>query len=268
MDRVKVDIKDHVALVRLARAEKKNALDDAMFDALIDAGESLARNGDARAVVLCGEGDCFCAGLDMAHFAAMQARQTGVLGAEPLTARTHGIANRYQKAAWVWREMPAPVIAAITGVAFGGGFQIALGADMRLATADARFSVMEIKWGIAPDMGGTQLMRHLARDDVIRELTYTGRIFAGEEALRLGFVTRVCADPIGEALALAGQIAQQNPNAIEASKRVLNAAPGLTEAQGLALESHEQDGLLFTPNQVEAVTAALQKRAPTFSNAR
>ena len=111
-------------------------------------------------------------------------------GVRDLTKRTHGIANRPQQCAWQWRALPVPVIAAVHGVAFGGGFQIMLGADMRYATADTRFSVMEIKWGLVPDLAGTQLMRHLAREDVVRELTYTGRIFNGEEAQQLGFVTK------------------------------------------------------------------------------
>ena len=134
-----------------------------------------------RCVVLSGEGKAFCAGLDMGSFAAMKAEGDAVPGVRDLTKRTHGIANRPQQCAWLWRELPVPVIAAVHGVAFGGGFQIMLGADIRYATADARFSVMEIKWGLVPDLAGTQLMRHLAREDVVRELTYTGRIFNGTE---------------------------------------------------------------------------------------
>ena len=153
-----------------------------------------------RCVVLSGEGKAFCAGLDMASFAAMKQDGDAVPGVRDLTRRTHGIANRPQQCAWLWRELPVPVIAAVHGVAFGGGFQIALGADMRYATADTRFSVMEIKWGLVPDLAGTQLMRHLAREDVVRELTYTGRIFDGTEAQQLGFVTRVVDDPRAAAL--------------------------------------------------------------------
>ena len=121
----------------------------------------------------------------------MKAQGDAVPGVRDLTTRTHGIANRPQQCAWLWRALPVPVIAAVHGVALGGGFQIMLGADMRYATADTRFSVMEIKWGLVPDLAGTQLMRHLAREDVVRELTYTGRVFNGEEAQQLGFVTRV-----------------------------------------------------------------------------
>src|SRR6267154_3971968 len=180
--RVAISISDGIADVRLVRADKMNALDAAMFEAIVTATERLAHEKGVRAVVLSGEGKAFCAGLDMGSFAAMKQDGDAVPGVRDLTNRTHGIANRPQQCAWQWRELPVPVIAAVHGVAFGGGFQIALGADMRYATADTRFSVMEIKWGLVPDLSGTQLMRHLAREDVVRELTYTGRVFNGTEA--------------------------------------------------------------------------------------
>ena len=183
-DRVTVSLDRGVADVRLVRADKMNALDDAMFEALIATGERLKTEPGLRAVVLSGEGRAFCAGLDMGSFGRMaQAPRTADAPRDGgLAARTHGIANRAQYAVWVWREIPVPVIAAIQGVAFGGGFQLALGADMRFLAPDARMSIMEIKWGLVPDMAGTQLMRHLVREDMVRELTYTGRIFSGEEA--------------------------------------------------------------------------------------
>ena len=174
-DRVSIDLKDGVADVRLIRADKMNALDPAMFEGIIEAGAKLADMKGLRVVVLSGEGKAFCAGLDMASFAAMNQGDAAVPGSRDLAKRTHGIANRPQQCAWLWRELPVPVIAAVHGVAFGGGFQIALGPDIRYATADARFSVMEIKWGLVPDLAGTQLMRHLAREDVVRELTTAPR---------------------------------------------------------------------------------------------
>jgi enoyl-CoA hydratase/carnithine racemase len=167
----------------------------------------------------------------------------------------------------VWREIPVPVIAAVHGVAFGGGFQLALGADMRFVTPDVRMAVLEIKWGLVPDMAGTQLMRHLVREDIVRELTYTGRIFSGEEAFAMGFATRVCADPRAEALAVAREIAGKNPDAIRASKRLLNAAPVTDPESGLTQESVEQIALIGSPNQVEAVMSNMQKRAPNFVDA-
>ncbi len=223
-DRVSIDLKDGVADVRLIRADKMNALDPAMFEGIIAAGAELATMKGLRCVVLSGEGKAFCAGLDMASFAAMKQDGDAVPGVRDLTKRTHGIANRPQHCAWLWRELPVPVIAAVHGVAFGGGFQIALGADIRYATADTRFSVMEIKWGLVPDLAGTQLMRHLAREDVVRELTYTGRIFDGSEARQLGFVTRLVDDPRAAALETAREIANKSPDAMRAAKRLLNAA--------------------------------------------
>ncbi len=245
-DRVSIDFKEGVADVRLIRADKMNALDPAMFEGIIEAADRLAGLKGLRAVVLSGEGKAFCAGLDMGSFAAMKdATEHGgdkVPGVRDLTARTHGIANRPQHCAWAWRALPVPVIAAVHGVAFGGGFQIALGADIRYATADARFSVMEIKWGLVPDLAGTQLMRHLAREDIVRELTYTGRVFNGEEAARMGFVTQVVADPRAAALETAKEIANRSPDAIRAAKRLLNDAVATDAATREIADRYEIDG--------------------------
>jgi enoyl-CoA hydratase/carnithine racemase len=266
-DRITVTIADGVADVRLARADKMNALDDAMFEALVSTGERLKGEAGLRAVVLSGEGRAFCAGLDMGNFGRMaEGRRSGGPADGGLSARTHGIANRAQYAVWVWREIPVPVIAAVHGVAFGGGFQLALGADMRFVAPDARMAVLEIKWGLVPDMAGTQLMRHLAREDVVRDLTFTGRIFSGEEALTLGFATRLCADPRAEALTVAREIAGKNPHAIRAAKRILNDAVITDPSSGLLQESIEQVALIGSANQVEAVLANLQKRAPAFTD--
>ncbi len=263
-DRVSIDLKDGVADVRLIRADKMNALDPAMFEGILEAGAQLAAMKGLRCVVLSGEGKGFCAGLDMGSFAAMKAQGDAVPGVRDLTTRTHGIANRPQQCAWQWRTLPVPVIAAVHGVALGGGFQIILGADMRYATPDARFSVMEIKWGLVPDLAGTQLMRHLAREDVVRELTYTGRIFNGEEAHRLGFVTKVVADPLAAALETAREIAGKSPDAIRAAKRILNDAVAVDAATGMMAESVEQQKLIGSPNQLEAVMSNLQKRAANY----
>jgi len=265
-DRVSIDLKEGVADVRLVRADKMNALDPAMFEGLIEAGDQLARMKGLRCVVLSGEGKAFCAGLDMGSFAAMKQDDDAVPGVRDLSRRTHGIANRPQQCAWQWRTLPVPVIAAVHGVAFGGGFQIALGADMRYATADARFSVMEIKWGLVPDLAGTQLMRHLAREDVVRELTYTGRIFNGTEARQLGFVTRVVDDPRAAALETAKEIANKSPDAVRAAKRILNDAVAVDAATGLMAESVEQQKLIGSPNQLEAIMSNLQRRDANYKD--
>jgi len=264
-ERVTITLADGIADVRLNRADKMNALDGAMMEGIIAAGQQLRDTAGLRAVVLSGEGRAFCAGLDMANFA-------GLLNADAaseaiparLAPRTHGIANAPQYAAWVWRELPVPVIAVLRGVAFGGGFQIALGADMRYAAPDCRLSVMEIKWGLVPDMCGTQLMRHLARDDIVRELSYTGRVFSATEALQYGLVTRVEEDPFAAAMATAREIADRNPEAIRAKKRIFNQANYVSAEAGLLLESAEQDEIIGRPNQIEAVMAQLEKRRPNF----
>ncbi|MEO0962701.1 MAG: crotonase/enoyl-CoA hydratase family protein [Pseudomonadota bacterium] len=271
-DRISVSIDNGVADVRLTRADKMNALDDAMFEALITRGQELAANPDVRCIVISGEGRAFCAGLDMGNFGKMadakpeEAAPTG--GAGRLEQRTHGISNRPQYAVRVWREMPVPVIAAVHGVAFGGGFQVILGADMRYVAPDTKLSIMEIRWGLVPDMAGTQIMRHLAREDIVRELTYTGRVFSGEEALEYGFATRVEADPLAAALATAREIASKSPSAIEASKRLLSAAVYAGEEEGLVLESVEQDALIGSANQTEAVLSQLEKREAKYAPAR
>jgi enoyl-CoA hydratase/carnithine racemase len=267
--RVSISISDGIADVRLVRADKMNALDAAMFDALVAATGRLAHEKGVRAVVLSGEGRAFCAGLDMGRFAAMKDDGgNGVAGGEKrdLAERTHGLANFPQQAVWGWRQLPVPVIAAIQGVAFGGGFQLALGADMRFLTPDARMSIMEIKWGLVPDMAGTPILASLVRDDILRELTYTGRIFSAQEALSYGLATRVCDDPRAAAFEVAREIAGKSPDAIRAAKRMLN---NLSVDPGPALlaESVEQQKLLGSPNQTEAVRANMEKRAPRYAEA-
>ena len=262
-DRITVEMNAGVADVRLVRADKMNALDDAMFTALVETGESLKSAKGLRAVVLSGEGRAFCAGLDMGNFGQMASgsrRASGNLE----TGRTPGGANRAQHAVMVWREIPVPVIAAVHGVAVGGGFQLALGADLRFVAPDARLSVMEIKWGLVPDMAGLVLMRGLLRDDVARELTFSGRIFTGEEALALGLATRVCPDPRAEALAFAEAVASKNPDAIRAGKRLLDLVAEGDQHAILLAETTEQVKLIGSPNQVEAVKANLEKRPPVF----
>ena len=261
--RVALTFAEGVAEVRLDRAEKLNALDPPMFSALVEAAERLKRASGLRAVVLCGAGRGFSAGLDMASFAAIAAGRAGSLLSD-LAERTHGIANLAQAAAFVWREVPVPVIAAVHGVAFGGGFQVALGADIRYVAPDAGFSILEIKWGLVPDMGGIALMRELARGDVIRELAFTGRQFSAEEAVRYGFATAVHADPLEAARTTAREIAGKSPEAVRALKRLLNASADLDTAAILLAELLEQAAIIGAPNQVEAIRAGVERRPPKF----
>lgn len=264
--RVSISISEGIADVRLVRADKMNALDAEMFEALVAATERLDREKGVRAVVLSGEGRAFCAGLDMGRFAAMKETGShGIPGSEKrdLTARTHGLANFPQQAVWGWRQLAVPVIAAVHGVAFGGGFQLALGADMRFLSTDARMSIMEVKWGLVPDMAGTPILAQLVRDDVLRELTYTGRVFSAQEALGYGLATRVCDDPRAAAFEVAREIAGKSPDAIRAAKRLLNRL-SIDPGPALSAESVEQQKLLGSANQLEAVRANIDKRAPRF----
>ena len=256
-DRVSIEIADGIADVRMARPDKMNALDPAMVDGLANAIARLQVAPGVRAVVLSGEGRAFCAGLDMATMAS------GAMGNE-LLARTHGDANLMQHLAWGWRTLPMPVIAAAHGIAFGGGFQILSGADIRVAHPQTRCAIMEAKWGLVPDMAGYALWRTSVRDDVLRELIYTAREFSGVEAHAMGFVTHLSADPRMRAFELARAIAARSPDAVRAMKRLSNLAAHASDAAILQAESDAQAAIMRTPNQIESVRAGMEKRAPVF----
>ena len=261
-DRVSIQIENHVADVRLNRADKMNALDKAMFEGIIEAQRELAQAKGVRAIVLSGEGRAFCAGLDLT---AMTGGDAAPSDAANLEARTYGNANIFQEVAMGWRKLPVPVIAAVHGVCFGGGLQIASGADVRIITPDARLSVMEMRWGLVPDMGGFALWRGYVRDDVLRELTYTNREFNGEEAQGLGFATHVDADPHARAMAIATEIAGKHPAAVREAKDIMNRIADMDEDAILMAESLGQDKVMATPDQIEAVMAQMEKRTANFS---
>lgn len=257
-DRVSITmIEGGIADVRLIRADKMNALDAAMFEGIVEAIKTLETTAGLRVVILSGEGKSFCAGLDMASMA-------GGGSGNDLAARTHGDANTPQQVAWGWRKLPVPVIAAVHGVAFGGGFQIMSGTDIRIAHPESRMAIMELKWGLVPDMAGFPLWRGVVRDDILRELTYTNREFSGSEAKDYGFVTHVDYTPHAKALELAKVIAAKNPNAIRGAKRLCNAIGHMSDQDLLKLETEEQLKVMRTPNQIEAVMANMEKRVPVF----
>ncbi len=265
---VTIDIRDGVADVRLNREQKYNALSPEMFTAIIEAGESLALAKDVRAVVLSDNGKGFCAGLDMASFAAMADQDTGEERdpTQTLLSRDNRSENFAQRPAMVWKQLPMPVIAALHGVVFGGGAQVALGADIRIAAPDLQMSIMEIKWGLVPDMSITQTLRDLVPLDVAKELTFTGKIFDGQQAATLGLVTRVADDPYAEAMQLARDIADKSPDAIRAAKTLFEEAWHADSRTGLELEASLQGGLIGSSNQLEAVAANFEKRAPAFDD--
>lgn len=259
--RVAIEVADHVAEVRLSRPDKHNALDAAMFQGIAAAAEQVAATPGVRAVVLYGEGPSFCSGLDIASF------MTGPVSTGDLMARDGDeLANLAQRVAYDWTLLPVPVIAAVHGVCFGGGLQIALGADIRIAAPDAKLSVMEIRWGLVPDMAITQTLPRLVRADVARELVYTGRRLSGEEAAEAGLVTRVAEDPLAAARELAADIAGRSPDAIRAGKRLLREAWLADAREALLLESELQTALIGSPNQLAAVTAGITKQPGEFTD--
>lgn len=269
-DRVTIDITDGVADVRLNRPDKMNALDGAMFAAIAEAGDLLAADPSVRAVVLSGEGRGFCAGLDIGAFMGGGLDTDGADGGPPvdlLGGRTEGrIANLAQQVAHTWIELPVPVIAAVHGVALGGGIQIALGADLRIVAPDAKLSVLEIRWGLLPDMTGVQSLVRLVGLDVAKELAFTGRMVSGTEAHELGLATRVAEDPRAAALELAAEIAGKNPAAIRGMKSLFNAAGTRPLAESYLEETRLMVDLIGSPNQVEAVTSFFEKRPPVFTD--
>lgn len=255
-DRVAITVADRIADVRLTRPDKMNAIDPAMFEGIGAAIDGLAGRADVRCVVLSGEGKAFCAGLDMASMAR------GGSGTSPERNDQGSILP--QHVAWGWRNLPMPVIAAVHGVAFGGGFQIMAGADVRIAHPAARFAIREAHWGLVPDMAGWPLWRGLVRDDVLRELAYTAREFGAEEALAHGFVTRLADDPHAAAMDLAREIAGRSPHAVRGIKRLANAMHDDDPRTLLERETEEQVAVIGKPNMMEAVAANLGKRAAVF----
>jgi enoyl-CoA hydratase/carnithine racemase len=269
-DRVQLEIRDGVADVRLDRPDKMNALDPAMFNAIVEAGATVAADDSVRAVVLSGAGRAFCSGLDFGSFQAMAEGSAGRRDdGEPSVGAIGEVDGRIthlgQQAAHTWQEVPVPVIAAVHGVALGGGCQIALGADIRICTPDARFSILEVKWGLVPDMTGTWMLPRLVGLDVAKELTFTGRMVEGTEAVALGLATRVADDPYAAAHELARELAGKSPEALRAAKRLLNASGSVPIAEQFAAERAEIGKLIGSPNQVEAVMAGFEKREPRFT---
>lgn len=260
MSRVSIEIADHIATVTLTRGDKMNGVDMEMAHALIEAGQSLAALDDLRAVVMTGEGRAFCAGLDIMSF-AMLAQQDPY---ELILPRTHGTTNLWQELVLVWHKLPVPVIAALHGVVFGAGFQLAMAADIRIAAPETQFSIMEMKWGLIPDMGGMALLPRITREDVVRRMTYTAEPVDTQQALAWGLVTEMSDNPVAAAQALAAQIAGKSPSAIRAAKRLIDVAYSVDQEAVLLAESQEQADLVGKPHQMEVIAANMSKRAPKF----
>ena len=263
LENVSIALVDHVADIRLNRPDKLNALSNGLMQDLVAAAAWVNNEPEVRCVVLSGEGRGFCAGLDMESFGQIAEGEFS-----DLLERTHGIANFPQQVVWGWRECRVPVIAAVAGVALGGGFQVALGADIRIVQPSCKLSIMEMKWGLIPDMAGTALMCHLASEDIVRELTYTARIFDGVAAKEFGFATHVSDSPLEDAVRLAKEIASKSPDAVRSAKLLMNEVADHQAPELLQRESDQQTELIRMPNQVEAIKSTLEKRPAQYENVK
>ena len=263
---VLLSIEEGIAEVLLNRPDAYNAINSDIIEGLLAAGETIRASDEVRAVVLSGNGKGFCAGLDMANFGDMA---SGELTAD---SADHGYrqysesgANMVQHMVWQWRELDVPVIAALQGAAMGGGLNLALGADIRIAHPDAKFGFVEISFGLLPDMSATRSLQRLMPLDRIMELVSSGRRLKAPEALAYGLITRIEDKPLDAARKLAAAIARHNPDAIARGKRLLVDAVAQTDKDGLIAESNASKQLLGTPNQLEAVFAGMEGRAPKYT---
>ena len=257
-NRVTVEFREHLAVVSLSRAEKYNGLDLDMMYALIDAAKLIRRKREVRAVILRGDGKAFCAGLD---FATVMRKPIAIARAFLPWLRKD---NVFQRMCLIWRDLPVPVIAVTHGYCFGGGMQLVLACDFRFSTPDCQFSIMEIKWGLIPDMSASVTLRELLPADVAMELTMTGRVVEAKEALELHLISRIDEQPMLAAEQFAAAIAERSPDAISAAKALFRSTRHSSERRALARERRLQLGLLLGSNQREAMKANFEKRPPAF----
>jgi enoyl-CoA hydratase/carnithine racemase len=258
-ERVSVEINGPVAIVSMTRADKLNGLDFAMLDGLTAAAHGLASDRTVRVVILRGDGPAFSAGLDF-----------GSVGKQPVRMFLSFLkfpwqdTNRFQEVAWAWRRLPMPVIAVLQGRCYGGGLQIALGADFRIAAPDCEISMMEAKWGLIPDMTGSVTLSELVGIDVAKRLTMTGEIISGATALELGVVSEIAEDPLARAWAFADQLAARSPDAVAATKQLLNRARHKGPRSAFGIERGLQLTLIRGVNHKIARTAGIAKEIPSF----
>ncbi len=254
-----LEVKGRIAYVTLNRPEKHNAIDLAMLKASIVTCRRIKRDKKIRVVIITGEGPSFCSGLDFPSVMARPARILPHFLKAPWR-RT----NNFQAFAWQWRSLSVPVIAAIRGSCFGGGLQLALAADLRFATPDARLSVMEVKWGLIPDMTGTLSLRQLLREDQAKDLVFSGRIVDGIEAEKIGLVTKLSTTPREEAKVYAERLLDLSPDSLALSKKLLQKNSRGSECAALRRERFYELHVLATPNYRIALDAGLKKTKPTF----
>jgi enoyl-CoA hydratase/carnithine racemase len=279
-NRVTISVVDGIADVKMNRADKRNALDNAMFTSLSAAGEYLKKLDGLRVVVLSGDGASFCAGLDFSSFAQMAEAGAKANAADNKADNKAGeksdmnagamvdgrITHMAQQVCWVWQEVPVPVIAAVHGHALGGGIQIALGADIRIVHPDTQLSVREVHWGLIPDMTGTLMLSRLVRPDIAKNLVFTARVFSGKEGHEMGLVTQLSQDVHADAMTMAREIAGRSPEAVRGAKKLLNLLANSGAAEQFAAERATIGQLIGSANQAEAVMSYFEKRPPNFES--
>ncbi|MER6973844.1 crotonase/enoyl-CoA hydratase family protein [Nocardioides sp. NPDC000445] len=263
MPLVTTEINDGIAQVRLNRPDKLNALTLELLQELVDTAKVLGKNHDLRAVVIAGEGDAFTAGLDFASVLRDPKKIVGAFLPRPFRGT-----NLFQESVWAWRRLPVPVIAAVHGHCLGGGVQIALGADFRIAEPDSQWSVLEGKWGIIPDMTGIRSLSEVVGIDTAKKLTMTAEQFSGERACELGLVTELSADPVATATAFARKLSERSPDQLAAAKRLFNDTWYAPIKRTFSRERIEQLRLLFGENTKIAREAAFKREKPTYKPRR
>lgn len=240
---VEVQVESGVAQVWLNRPDKLNGLTLGMLHELRAAATDLAADSEVRAVIVAGRGRSFSAGLD---FASVMPDREGL--ARAFAPLPDGETNLFQEACWAWRRLEVPVIAAVHGHCFGGGLQLALAADFRVTSPEAQWSVLEVKWGLVPDMTGVATLAQQVGMDIAKLLTMTGRVLSGTEARDLGLATVVASDPLQAAADLAQELLARSPDALAASKRLFQQTWGRPVEETFAAERIEQERLLALPN--------------------
>lgn len=259
MSNIDYDVRDDVAHVRLNRPDKHNALTLDMLDDLARAADRAAKDRSLRAVILSGEGPSFCSGLDFASAGKERGRIM-----RNLVPKRSSAANNFQAAGWAWRGVPVPVIAVIGGHCYGGGLQIALGADFRFSARDADYSILEAKWGLIPDMSLSASIAQLTSIDIAKRLTMTGEMFDAEQALDWGLVSSVDDDPMAAALALVDAVKQRSPDSVAASKSLFENTWYNGSRLSFPVEQALQVRLLRGKNSAIARKAGLDRSAPRF----
>lgn len=258
MDRVNLSIDESgIAFVTLNRPDKLNALDMAMFKALDKTITKISENKKVRVVILSANGDDFCSGLDIKS--VLKSSSSAI---KLLFKWLPFQANLAQRISYRWRKLNVPVIAAIHGRCWGGGMQLALGADFRIAKADSSISIMEAKWGLIPDMGGNAPLTQLIPIDLAKKLVMTAEVFSGQQGKEYGLITDVSDDPVIEAKHLASKLLQTSPDVIAASKDMFNQHWHHGERRFLAGETWRQIKIILGKNQKIAVKRASGKDIP------